>query len=76
MIDLDNSSPMGRESPLLAEIESASPVAQFETLYELVGKATGLHAELANQGAAIPEEALPYIRRFFELTEAIARKPT
>ena len=57
-------------------IESETSDGQFEVLYALVRNATALHHELTEQGATPPLDAVPYIRRFFQLTESMAVQGT
>ncbi len=54
--------------------QSQAHTRQFGVLYGLARDAEALHAQLLAQGAAVPSEALPYIYRFFELTESIVKQ--
>ena len=66
----------GNEAALRSPIESESPARQFEVLHGLTRDATRLEDTLTDQSAAIPSEAIPYIQRFFELTESMPTAST
>jgi hypothetical protein len=66
----------GSDAALRSPIESESPASQFEVLHGLAQDTTRLEDALTDQGAAIPSEAIPYIQRFFELTESMTTAST
>ena len=61
-----------RIGALLTDLESATPAEQLEVLHALAQEAKGLHGKLRSKGTDVPSDAMPYIYRFFELTEAMA----
>ena len=66
----------GSDAFLSSSGESEPPVRQFEVLYGLAQEATSLHGEIVGQGADTPSEAIPYIYRFYELTESMTTTPS
>ena len=71
LLDTRQSLP-GRDPATESGVRSMGAEEQFNLLLGLARDATNLHDELADTGALVPTEALPYIHRFYELTQAMA----